>query len=103
MRVFGLRTYRMRGFSSTPLAIAFFAALVAACGATQDFASPGGSPPPSPPAAGEAHDDLPTTCAASRDDAQNCGACGHRCLGGACAAGVCQPLQLTTTSTSLAV
>ncbi|MEO7034361.1 MAG: hypothetical protein ABI548_10730 [Polyangiaceae bacterium] len=29
-------------------------------------------------------------------DAANCGACGHSCLGGACAAGMCQPLLLGT-------
>jgi hypothetical protein len=27
-------------------------------------------------------------------DAANCGSCGHSCLGGACSAGVCQPLSL---------
>jgi hypothetical protein len=28
------------------------------------------------------------------EDAKNCGACGHDCLGGACAAGHCQPVML---------
>ncbi len=31
------------------------------------------------------------TCADTTQDSENCGACGHRCLGGACKAGVCQP------------
>lgn len=30
-------------------------------------------------------------------DPANCGACGHDCLGGACAAGMCQPIVLSTT------
>jgi len=33
------------------------------------------------------------TCA-SQTDAQNCGACGHSCLGGACSGGACQPVEL---------
>lgn len=33
------------------------------------------------------------TCASS-DDPHNCGTCGHDCLGGACRAGVCQPVTL---------
>jgi hypothetical protein len=31
------------------------------------------------------------TCLDPRDDATNCGSCGHNCLGGACATGGCQP------------
>jgi hypothetical protein len=31
-------------------------------------------------------------------DADNCGACGHGCLGGACSGGLCQPITLTTFS-----
>ena len=30
------------------------------------------------------------------NDAKNCGSCGHSCLGGACQAGVCQPVVLAT-------
>jgi hypothetical protein len=35
-------------------------------------------------------------CVDSDIDPANCGACGHDCLGGACAAGVCQPITLAT-------
>ena len=35
-------------------------------------------------------------CVDSDVDANNCGACGHDCLGGVCAAGVCQPVTLAT-------
>lgn len=47
----------------------------------------------------------PDTCGAS-DDPHDCGACGHDCLGGACTAGVCQPIQISNQETfpnSLAV
>jgi hypothetical protein len=33
-------------------------------------------------------------CVDMMSDAANCGACGHDCLGGECALGVCQPLEL---------
>jgi len=37
-------------------------------------------------------------CAADlQSDEDNCGACGHSCLGGACDAGVCQPLEIVPT------
>jgi hypothetical protein len=32
----------------------------------------------------------------SPTDPENCGACGHSCLGGACSAGVCQPVVLAS-------
>jgi len=35
-------------------------------------------------------------CANVQTDPMSCGACGHDCLGGACIAGVCQPVVLTT-------
>lgn len=38
--------------------------------------------------------DATGSCDASANDPKNCGACGHDCLGGGCAAGVCQPFQL---------
>jgi hypothetical protein len=38
----------------------------------------------------------PAVCADLQTDPMNCGACGHDCLGGACIAGVCQPVVLTT-------
>jgi hypothetical protein len=34
------------------------------------------------------------------NDVDNCGACGHSCLGGACDAGVCQPVTLAATPNS---
>lgn len=36
------------------------------------------------------------SCGNTMTDAANCGTCGHSCLGGTCAAGVCQPYTLTT-------
>jgi hypothetical protein len=41
-------------------------------------------------------------CVAESDDANNCGACGHGCLGGTCSGGQCQPIVLTTDYTDLA-
>ena len=35
-------------------------------------------------------------CAALQTDASNCGVCGRSCLGGACVAGVCQPVALAS-------
>jgi hypothetical protein len=37
-------------------------------------------------------------CVDLSTDASNCGACAHPCLGGTCAAGVCQPVVLATAS-----
>ena len=39
-------------------------------------------------------DGAPTGCCFGPSDPANCGACGHDCLGGACVAGVCQPVLL---------
>jgi hypothetical protein len=44
-------------------------------------------------AGGEAGQDAPA-CVDTQSDRNNCGACGHDCLGGDCQAGQCQPLQL---------
>jgi hypothetical protein len=35
-----------------------------------------------------------TSCVAVESNPDNCGTCGHSCLGGACKAGVCQPVTL---------
>jgi hypothetical protein len=35
-------------------------------------------------------------CEDTQSDSANCGACGHDCLGGSCAAGACQPVTLAT-------
>jgi len=37
-----------------------------------------------------------SACVALETDPKNCGKCGHDCLGGTCASGVCQPFQLAT-------
>jgi hypothetical protein len=37
------------------------------------------------------------------DDPDNCGRCGHSCLGGACTAGTCQPVLLASTSNPLEI
>lgn len=36
-----------------------------------------------------------TPCLDTGSDPENCGACGHTCLGGACVAGACQAVRLT--------
>lgn len=41
-------------------------------------------------------EDITLTCTSTQTDANNCGACGHSCLGGACTAGACQPMRLFT-------
>ncbi len=53
-------------------------------------ATPGVSTPT--PDAGEP----PQTCGDTDSASENCGACGHTCLGGACSMGVCQPFPLAT-------
>jgi hypothetical protein len=45
------------------------------------------------PSSGE---DAAAPCKGGLDDAHNCGACGHDCLGGACAAGTCQPVDIAS-------
>jgi hypothetical protein len=42
----------------------------------------------------DAPSDAPACAADLTTDAKNCGACGHDCLGGACAAGACQPAKV---------
>lgn len=38
------------------------------------------------------------SCATVATDSDNCGACGHSCLGGACVAGACRPSVLSATA-----
>ena len=38
--------------------------------------------------------DLSWPCTDTGNDPRNCGSCGHDCLGGACLAGVCQPVVM---------
>lgn len=45
--------------------------------------------------------DAETTCNADKtSDKANCGACGHDCLGGACTASKCQPVQVVFSASS---
>jgi hypothetical protein len=50
-------------------------------------------------------DPAPAGCGDTSTDPNNCGSCGHSCLGGACVAGVCQPVVLASgvCPTSIAV
>ncbi len=63
------------------------------CEATQDFAS-ARAPEQVLPAKDAAPAPLPCE---TQNDPANCGACGHSCLGGTCAAGRCQPALLART------
>jgi hypothetical protein len=54
------------------------------------FDAPPPPPPPPPPPAAPA-DAPPCQGIALDSDRENCGACGHSCLGAECSAGVCQP------------
>lgn len=49
-----------------------------------------------PPSCGDAGLELcgDAGCVSTADDAENCGACGHSCLGGTCSSGICQPFFL---------
>lgn len=87
-----------RGFAIAALGLA--GVVLAACGLGVVGAAPGGDgggdadPGPSDGALadGDAADSGTAACAADlASDPANCGACGHDCLGGACAAGACQP------------
>src|SRR5436309_967588 len=60
---------------------------VMGCNFTQDFQLPAGSTTPS--SAADAGCGGPS-------DPNNCGACGHSCLGGACTAGKCAPILLAS-------
>jgi hypothetical protein len=41
-------------------------------------------------------------CGSTDSDPNNCGACGHSCLGGTCTAGACQPISVASGYTDLA-
>jgi hypothetical protein len=67
----------------------------ALCGAAQSFTVQ----------CGPGVDAGPTGCGDTSSDPNNCGACGHSCLGGACTGGACQPVVLASgvCPTSIAV
>ncbi len=78
------------------------AALLAGCNAILGLGDPviandagdGGAMPPD--AAPEAALGPPCPAGGRVGDDQNCGRCGHSCLGGACAGGTCQPFLLAS-------
>lgn len=96
-------------------ALLFLAA--AACGELREKALADDDDPPSgdagDPPSGDDDDDTstrdagahdasaPCTGAGIADDPHNCGACGHDCLGGACAGATCQPIVLATNCKAL--
>lgn len=69
-------------------------------GETGGEAGADGQPPPGvpPPGGGDGGGGDSATCVADlQTDAKNCGACGHDCIGGACANGQCKPVAFFTT------
>ena len=67
-----------------------------------DATLPGDSAVPSDSATSGA--DTADACAADvSSDPNNCGTCGHSCLGGTCVLGDCQPMTLATTHGSVAI
>src|SRR5687768_7515719 len=78
----------LRAISTTVLACV--SSFVLGCMGTVDTpasvpSDDAGAPPPAEGGAG---------CGDVATDAQNCGRCGHSCLGGLCDKGVCQPIVL---------
>lgn len=75
---------------------------MAACADVQEFTTehvaPADDRAPAPPPDGA----IAPSCDTAHD-AENCGACGHRCLGGACLSGVCQPIELARESTPMSL
>jgi hypothetical protein len=82
------------------LLVASTASVVLACGAFGgDEATPAEDAGPSPEASTvDAAPPPPDACVSANvaSDPNNCGACGHSCLGGDCAAGVCLPTIVAT-------
>jgi hypothetical protein len=71
--------------------------LVAGCTFVQSYpAPPGAEEPAAEASAPDLEGKLPAPPCGSASDADNCGVCGHSCLGGACAGGQCQPVVLAS-------
>jgi len=62
----------------------------------KDAETPDASPSPGDGATGASGDSSDDCTTPAPNDPQNCGRCGHSCQGGACEAGICQPLVLAT-------
>ena len=75
----------------------------AACADTQDFASGAGPRSDNPSAEPPQDSGVAIRSCDTARDADNCGACGHRCLGGTCLSGVCQPIELARDQTPVAL
>lgn len=63
-------------------------------GATGDGATGDETAQLDAPSRDDAPGDAP--CTGAQSDPQNCGRCGHDCLGGACMGGACQPVALSS-------
>jgi hypothetical protein len=76
--------------------IGLFLLAFAACGSnTSSSTSNGNDTDAGASDGGVANGDKGGTCSAdTQTDADNCGACGHSCLGGTCTAGVCTPVVI---------
>src|SRR5262249_52955723 len=91
------RTHRLLPSTRTAYASRVMRHLFMACilaAAAGGGVAPESSSPPPPPAPVSPSNACPSDPAALATDAHHCGACGHDCLGGACAAGACQPVVL---------
>ena len=76
---------------------------VAACAETQDFSTDRAAPAADVAASAPGGDGNAVRSCDTRRDPDHCGVCGHRCLGGACLSGVCQPVELARESTPMAL
>jgi hypothetical protein len=92
----------LRRLAIVSLVLAATTALTFACSSFSEAPTPaGGDGGEEGGLEGAAPDGRPATpCEESKlaTDGQHCGRCGHSCLGGACAAGVCQPVLVATTA-----
>lgn len=86
----------MRALIVCSVVCASCALLLTDCSSTEASPSPDVDAAPVPAADGAMSDvEAPAPCSPDLEsDPKNCGRCGHDCLGGACAAGACQPVVL---------